>query len=170
MTNEEIFLDYSCKKLNQQALRICECLDRLTDEQLWIRHGEHENAVGNLVLHLSGNVRQWIGCGVGGKADVRARDREFAARGDIAGADLKERLTSVAEEATAIIGGLKAARLAETTRVQNYEMTVLEAIYHVVEHFSLHAGQIFYATKLLAGADLGFYKHLNAPTHKETVP
>jgi hypothetical protein len=54
--------------------------------------------------------------------------------------------------------------------VQGYDKSILEAIYHVVEHFSLHTGQIIYATKLLRKEDLGFYKHLNHTTHSEKTP
>src|SRR5689334_21039574 len=86
------FLDHSIAKLRQYTDRIETCLGMLNQEQVWARGGENENAVGNLVLHLSGNVRQWIVSGVGNRADVRERDREFAARGGVTIAELIERL------------------------------------------------------------------------------
>lgn len=164
-----MFLEYSASKLEQMASRIATCLDQLSAEQIWIRGSDNENAVGNLVLHLSGNVRQWIGMGVGALPDVRERDCEFAAKGGD-GAGLKERLKSTVDEGAAIIRGVSDARLMEKTRVQGYEVTVLEAIYHVVEHFSGHTGQIIFATKLLTGTDLGFYKHVHKKQHAERVP
>lgn len=138
--------------------RIEDCLARLTPEQIWARGGESENAVGNLVLHLCGNVRQWILSG------VRQRDEEFAARGGIGAEELAARLRETIQEATAVLESLPLERLTERVRIQNYDVTVLEAIYHVVEHFSGHTGQIIFATKLFTGNDLGYYRHLSAPT------
>ena len=171
MDLDKVFLDYSGRKLRQLTGRISDCLDKLTYEQIWARGGDEQNAVGNLVLHLCGNVRQWIGFGVAGKPDIRVRDREFTARGEIQPAELRGRLNDVVDEAIAAIESVTAARLAEQIRVQAYEMTVLEAIYHVVEHFSQHTGQIIYATKLLTNADTGFYGHLYTPGgHEEKTP
>jgi uncharacterized damage-inducible protein DinB len=168
---ERLFLDYSICKLRQQAGRIEDCLGRLTEEQVWARGADNENAVGNLVLHLSGNVRQWIVSGVGGRPDIRQRDAEFAARGGIAGAGLAAHLQGVIGEAAAVLEALSPDRLAERLTVQGYPVTVLEAIYHVVEHFSGHAGQIIYATKLLTGEDLGFHRHLKTTAaHAEGTP
>jgi uncharacterized damage-inducible protein DinB len=168
---DRIFLDFSQKKLRQLSTRIEDCLARLTAEQVWARGNENENAIGNLVLHLCGNVRQWILAGVGGQPDVRVRDAEFAARGDLPPAELGERLKSTVDEAAAVIGQLTAARLAESVTIQKYEITVLEAIAHVVEHFAQHAGQIMFATKMLTGQDLGFYKHLKTTAaHREKTP
>ena len=62
------------------------------------------------------------------------------------------------------------ARLAERVTIQKYDVTVLEAIFHVVEHFSHHTGQILFATKMLTGEDLGYYKHLRAAAHGEPTP
>jgi uncharacterized damage-inducible protein DinB len=135
-----------------------------------MRNTENENSVGNLVLHLCGNVGQWIGSGVAGKPDTRQRDAEFAARGSVRPAELSERLTATIAEATGIIRNLDTARLTEQTTVQRYNITRMEAIYHVVEHFAQHTGQIIFATKLLTGQDLGYYKHLNKPKHLETTP
>jgi uncharacterized damage-inducible protein DinB len=166
-----IFLDFSARKLELLTGRIESCLDRLNGEQIWARGGENENAVGNLALHLAGNVRQWIVSGVGGKPDIRERDAEFAARGGESVAELKERLRAAVSEAVAVIGGVSAERLTERVTVQRYEQSVLEAIYHVVEHFAMHTGQIQFATKMLTGADLGFYAHLRTTAaHGEKTP
>src|SRR5579862_9660033 len=110
---DRIFIDYSHKELMQLCGRIQDCLGRLNMEQVWTRGSDNENAVGNLVLHLSGNVRQWITAGVGGKPDIRVRDREFSARGDVEPAELVERLKGTVEEAVAVIDRLTAERLAE---------------------------------------------------------
>ena len=167
---DRIFVQFSVKKLTQLSERIQDCLGRLTSDQVWSRGSENENAVGNIVLHLCGNLRQWIGSGIGGKPDIRVRDREFAARGDIDPADLAERLRSGVEEATGIISGVTPERLMEKVKIQNYDVTVLEAVYHVIEHFAQHTGQIIFATKQLTGSDLGYYRHLSKAAHQEKTP
>jgi uncharacterized damage-inducible protein DinB len=155
------FLDCSIDTLRQQSGRIASCLGKLTADQVWARGGGNENAIGNLVLHLCGNVRQWIISGVGGSPDIRQRDGEFAARGGVPVAELAERLCTTVEEAVAVLGSVPAERLSEPLVIQGYHATGLAAIYHVVEHFSGHTGQIIFATKMLTGDDLGFYRHLS---------
>ena len=166
---DRLFLDYSARKLRQLTGRIEDCLGRLTEEQIWARGSETENAVGNLVLHLSGNVRQWIVAAVGGRPDIRQRDAEFGARGGLAASGLAGRLRGIVDEAAGAIETLAPDRLAEPLTVQGYHVTVLEAIYSAVEHFSGHTGQIVYATKLLTGEDLGYYNHLKT-AHAEQTP
>lgn len=158
---DEAFRRYSIEKLKQYVGRIEDCLGRLTPEQIWMRNAESENSVGNLVLHLSGNVTQWIGFGVAGQPDHRQRDAEFATRGGVSLTELVERLRQSVDAAITIVNGLSAAELAQVTTVQNYTLTKLEAVYHVVEHFSGHTGQILFATKLFTGDDLGYYQHLS---------
>jgi len=162
MTLGSEFLDYSTSKLGELTSRIVTCLDQLSDEQIWARGKASENAVGNLVLHLRGNVGQWIVSHVGGKPDHRVRDAEFAARGGAGKAELAAGLRATVEEALRVIGGLTEEQLTARHTIQGYDVSVLEAIYHVVEHFSMHTGQIIFITKLLTTADLGFYRHLEA--------
>ncbi len=172
MSLETIVLTFSSEKLVQLCSRIEICLDKLTPDQVWARGNENANAVGNLVLHLMGNVRQWILHGAGGEPDVRLRDSEFAARGGIDPSELKRRLRLTIEEAAALIRTLRVENLCEFRTIQNYEVTVIEAVLHVVEHFSMHTGQIIFATKFLTGEDLAFYAHLNSPPrgHAEKIP
>ena len=167
MTLSGEFLGYSASKLRELTSRIETCLCELSEEQVWARGRESENAVGNLVLHLCGNVRQWIVSAVGGQPDHRVRDAEFAARGGMAKTELGDRLHSTVEEALKVIGGLSEQQLAVRHVIQGYDVSVLEAIYHVVEHFSMHTGQIIFITKLLTTADLGFYRHLES---SQTAP
>ncbi len=167
---DKLFLDFSIRKLEGLVSKIEDCLGKLTEDQIWAREGENQNAVGNLVLHLSGNVRQWIVSGIGGARDARNRDHEFAARGGISGADLCGQLRTAVREAAQVLRQVSPSRLTESLRIQGYDTTVLEGIYHVVEHFSQHAGQIFYATKLFTGKDLGYYRHLSRPSHDEKIP
>ena len=94
-------------------------------------------------------------------ADQRDRDGEFAARGGLEPAELIERARQTVSDAIGIIGNFDAARLLEKVTIQNYEVTKVEAIYQVVEHFAQHTGQIIFVTKMLTGDDLGYFKHLN---------
>src|SRR5580698_10243259 len=97
-----LFLDYSCKKLDAMTENLRVCLNKLTDVQIWERHGVHENAVGNLVLHLCGNMRQWIMHGVGGAKDVRVRDAEFSAMDGLSSTELMEKFAATVSEANRI--------------------------------------------------------------------
>ena len=160
MTSDEIFLNFSADKLEQLHGRIQDCLGRLTPEQIWTRNSENENAVGNLVLHLSGNVRQWIGSGIAGLPDHRQREAEFDARGGMAPQELAELLKARIADAVVTIRELPPARLTERIVNQGYNVTVLESIAHVVEHFSQHTGQVILLTKLMTGNDLAYYQHL----------
>jgi hypothetical protein len=158
MPLEQILLPYAADKLAQYCGRVETCIDKLTPEQIWTRHAENENAIGNLMLHLSGNVRQWILHGVGGEPDHRQRDTEFASRGGLSPAELKVLLRSTVDAACGVIRS--ADRLEERRMIQKYDVTVIEAILHVVEHFSGHTAQIIFITKFLTGEELGFYAHL----------
>jgi uncharacterized damage-inducible protein DinB len=138
--------------------KIERCLDRLTDHDIWWRANEVSNSVGNLVLHLCGNVTMWILGGVGELPFERDRQREFDERREIPAADLRERLRAVVQEADNVIAAVDASRLLRRRHIQGYEVTVLEAIYHVVEHFSMHTGQIILLTKARAGQDLRLWE------------
>jgi hypothetical protein len=169
-TTESVFIDVSIRKFELFLSRIRECVGKLGAEQIWMRHGEHENAIGNLMLHLNGNVRQWIVAGITGQPDTRVRDREFSARGEIEGAELMSRLEDTVAEAVAALRTLSPQRLTEVYLPQKYRVTILEGVYSCVEHFGQHTAQIIFATKLMTGQDMGFYKYLNQATHSEKTP
>lgn len=158
-----IFLDFSRRKLLQEFWpRIGQCLDRLTEDQIWWRPQETSNSIGNLLLHLNGNVRQWILAPLGGLSHQRNRAAEFAERQPIASRALRDQLEATLREMDQILREIEPMTLQRIHTIQNYEnITGLEAIYHVVEHFGFHYGQIVYITKLLTGHDLGFYRHLD---------
>ena len=155
------FTNAAANTLTLYAERIGVCLDRLTPEQIWARASENENAIGNLVLHLTGNLRQYTRHAILGEPDIRTRDDEFNAE---SGDDLKERLTTVVADAASIIRAVTDDRLPDRITVQNREMTVLEAIFKTTEHFALHTGQIMSATKRATSAPLGFTTHNGRPT------
>jgi len=166
----ELFLAANRKTLALWHGRIQTCLDRLTPDQIWWRSGDNANAIGNLVLHLCGNVRQWIIAGAGGAPDLRQRDAEFNQREALPTDQLKQRLASTVAEADQVLARLTDADLLDLRHIQVYDVTVLQAVHDSVQHFSLHAGQILYVTKLLTGADLGYYRHLSKPASTEPRP
>jgi hypothetical protein len=170
MNVESLFLQFSTAKLRQYTDRIEVCLGKLTEAQIWTRGGQNENAIGNLALHLNGNVRQWIVTSLGNKPFTRDRDSEFSTRQGHAPADLATSLRQTIGEAVQIISSLDTDRLIRMYEIQNYRVSGVEAVYHVVEHFAEHTGQIIFATKTLTGEDMGFYWHLRNTRQSEQVP
>lgn len=156
---ERAFLEQSRTYLSAGFLpRIRGAVEQLSEDDLWWRPNEASNSVGNLLLHLSGNLRQWIVSGVGGAADERRRQEEFDTRERIPRDVLMDRLTRTVEEAVAALSALPTERLLDSVTIQGRTVSVLEAIYHAVEHFSMHTGQIMYIVKLRSGRDLRFYE------------
>lgn len=154
-TVAELFLDHSVRKLGQMADCIQSCLAKLSDEQVWKRHGPHENAVGNLIVHMCGNTRQWIIHGISNEPDVRTRDAEFAANGGLTTKQLLGLFATTIAEAKSVIAALPRERLTDRTDPQRRgEVSVLEAIYQVVGHVQQHTGQVIVLTKQMTGRDL----------------
>ena len=137
--------------------KIERCLERLTDEQIWWRSNEQSNSIGNLVLHLCGNARQWIVCGLGSEPDTRTRDAEFAQRDVLPRADLVQLLQTTLADVETVLRQLNPSVLLEKRTIQGSDVEILHAIFHVTEHFSMHTGQIILLTKLLTATDLHFY-------------
>jgi uncharacterized damage-inducible protein DinB len=153
-----LFLDYSARKLDEMTRCLDACLGRLSDEQVWHRDAAHENAIGNLILHLCGNMRQWILHGVGGVPDVRTRDAEFSAAGGYTGQQLMAIFGETVAEAKAVLAELPHERLEDRVNPQpdavKDDVSKLDAIYQVVGHVQQHTGQIILLTKQMAGKDL----------------
>ena len=139
----------SRRYLREYLTKIRLAVSMLDERIVWARPNEASNSIGNLMLHLAGNVRQWIVSGVGGAPDVRDRQSEFDQRAPIAVTDLVDRLEQTISDVDRVLASLSPADLHTRRTIQANDITVLEAIYHVVEHFSMHTGQII----LLAKAD-----------------
>jgi len=155
------FLDQSRTYLKGEYMpRIEMALAALSEEDFWWKPNDASNSAGNLVLHLAGNVRQWIVHGLGGVEDVREREKEFAAGGGASKAEAMARLNASVDDACHVLERMNAAGLAATYTPQAHEVTGLEAIYHVVEHFSMHTGQIIWIAKARTGKGLGFYAEM----------
>ena len=152
------FLSQSRHHLNDDYLpKIRHCLEVLSREDIWWRAHENTNSIGNLVLHLCGNVRQWIVSGLGGEEDRRRRPAEFSRRLPLPKDQLLEMLEATVQEATQVLDSLTEQDLATTRRIQVYDISGLQAVLHVVEHFAYHTGQIIYITRLRKNVDLRFY-------------
>jgi uncharacterized damage-inducible protein DinB len=137
--------------------KIERCLKNLRDEQIWWRANEESNSIGNLILHLCGNAKQWIVCGVGSAPDNRNRDSEFEQRNVIPRDELVALLRSTLADVHTTLQSVDPSTLLEFRKIQGNDVDILEAVFHVTEHFSMHTGQIILLTKLLTGSGLHFY-------------
>ena len=153
------FLDESCRLLGTDYLSEIErSTADLSDDDIWWRANDASNSIGNLLLHLRGNVGQWIIGGVGQRPNHRERQSEFDERRHIPRAELLANLRATVTEAVSVIRAVRAESLREPRTIQNYDTTVLRAIYHVVEHFSTHVGQIVMLAKMRTGKDLKLWQ------------
>ena len=151
------FLEQCIIRLELNTPRIKQCLDIITEEQLWQRPNETLSSIGNLILHLRGNITQYIISSIGNKTDNRNRDAEFSANDGYNNDELYQLLNNTVEQAVTVIRNCDEEQLLKKRSVQGYNYTGIANIVHVVEHYSYHTGQIAYWTKILTGKDLGFY-------------
>jgi len=157
-----LFLEASRSTLLEQYWpRLRASVESLTDEQVWWRPNEASNSIGNLLLHLNGNVGQWLVTSFDRLESARNRPAEFAARQGTSAAALLEALGATMSRASDVLARLTEADLRATMHIQGYTVTGLYAVYHVVEHFGMHYGQILYIVKQLRGENLGFYRALD---------
>jgi uncharacterized damage-inducible protein DinB len=153
------FISQARELLTKEYLpKIERCLEQLADEQVWWRPNANSNSIGNLILHISGNARQWIVCGLGGERDDRVRDAEFAERRIVPRRELIAHLKKAVSDVDQTLESFDTARLLDQFQIQGTPTTALAAILHVTEHFSMHTGQVIYITKLLSASDLHFYE------------
>lgn len=154
----EAYIAYSRRRMMREYLpKIQRCLEQLSDADIWWRAHETDNSIGNLLLHLSGNIRQWIIGGLGGAEDQRNRAQEFSERSMIPKLELIQRFEATLSEADTTLERFPPADLLTTRHIQKWEVTCLDALSHVIEHISQHTGQIIYITKLRKAVDLKLY-------------
>jgi Protein of unknown function (DUF1572) len=151
-----LYLAAARETLDRYLPRIVRCLGELSEQQIWWRPNRTSNSAGNLTLHLCGNIRQWIISGLGGAPDVRIRDAEFSERGPLPRGILIRRLRQTVREALLVLRSLPPAALTRRYIIQGFRVTGLYAVFNVVEHFSHHAGQIIYITKMKRARNLRF--------------
>jgi len=151
------FIQQSIYFIDLNLPRIQKCLNQLSEEQTWIKPNSQTNSIGNLILHLCGNITQYIHHSLGHEDDLRERDLEFSTTGGFTKKELIEKLDAVVQKATQVIQDCSEEELMKTRMVQGFSYTGIGIIIHVTEHFSYHTGQISFWTKYLVEKDLGFY-------------
>lgn len=159
--------EHSIYRIERNTPRIATCLEQLTEEEVWQRPNASSNSVGNLILHLCGNITQYIISSIGHAPDNRERDKEFSATGGFSKAQLMEKLEAVVLEAVRVINETGIEELLRVRSVQGYTYSGIGNIIHVTEHYSYHTGQIAFWTKLLRDKDLGFYANVNLNAKNE---
>jgi uncharacterized damage-inducible protein DinB len=159
MSIAENFLSRSRYWLTKEyPIKLRHCVEALPPTAVWSRPNPTSNSVGNLLVHLTGNVTEWILGGVGGRQINRYRAGEFAQSDGADAKKLLDDLENVLSGADAVLGALTESDLQRSLVIQDRETTVLAAVYHVVEHFSMHTGQIIFLTKMYAPGKIQFYE------------
>ena len=158
MSAAEIFLSRSRYWLTKEyPIKLRHCVNALPRSVVWARPNHASNSVGNLLVHLTGNVSEWILGSIGGREITRDRAREFARKDGDDGSTLLDDLEAVLREADSVLAGLSEKDLERSIVIQGRETTILGAVYHVVEHFAMHTGQIIFLTKTYAPNKIHFY-------------
>jgi uncharacterized damage-inducible protein DinB len=158
------FIQQSIYYLSLNPPRIKKCLQQLSEEQVWKKPNANTNSIGNLILHLCGNITQYAHSSLGNEKDERQRDLEFSAPGGFSKKELLEKITTVTAKAILMIENIPDTELLRNRKVQGFDHTGISIIIHITEHFSYHVGQIAFFTKLLCDKDLGFYADCNLNT------
>jgi uncharacterized damage-inducible protein DinB len=143
--------------IDENFPRIIKCLEMLNEEEIWYRPNSQSNSVGNLVLHLNGNLNQWILDYIGGKPFVRNRQLEFDAEKTHSKAELILMMTNLSKELRSCIESVTSDKLLGILPIHNKQETGISVLIHITEHFSFHAGQITYITKWLKEQQTNFY-------------
>lgn len=152
------FLQEVSRRLEESVSRLHICLGLLTTEEIWRKPNEHSNSVGNIILHLCGNMRQWVLSGLGDFPDSRERDTEFSQHDPISSDMLLDKVDEVMNEVESLLKKMGEEKLLASYRVQGFSETGIAILLHVVEHFSYHVGQITYYVKLTKDIDTDYYK------------
>lgn len=163
MTEEFVkeFIDQSITRIDENTQKLITCLNELEEAETWKRPNQHSNSVGNIILHLCGNIRQYAISSLGQIEDIRERDKEFSAAGGYSKSELLKKLRDTIEQAKNIIKNISEAELLRKRQVQGFTHSGIGIIIHVTEHYSYHTGQIIFWIKLLKDKDLGFYANIN---------
>src|SRR6185312_6075387 len=158
---QQEFINQSVYRINENTKRILKCLNEIDETEIWLRSNENSNSIGNIILHLCGNITQYVISALGGIEDIRMRDKEFSAKDGSTKNELSEKLESTVDEAVCIIDSLNEERLLKTYSVQGFDLSGIGIIIHVTEHYSYHTGQIAFWIKQLKNKDLVFYAGVN---------
>ena len=164
---KEEFITQSIIRLNENTPRIAKCLQLLSNEELWYKPNKSSNSIANLILHLCGNMSQYIHSGLGGSPDLRSRDMEFSTSSGYDKDQLLTKLTQCVSKAEQILTKCSLETLQKVRTVQGFRLSGLAMVLHVVEHYSYHTGQIALLTKIMKNQDLGFYAGQDLNAHNK---
>lgn len=152
------FISECIIQLQEYTRRVQTCLDLLTEDEVWHKPNQSSNSIANLILHLCGNMTQYVLSSLGGEPDNRERDKEFSAQGGFTKKELMLKLSTVVTKAVNVLEEQDETSLINTRTVQGFKKTGLSIVLHITEHYSYHTGQIALLTKLITNKDLEFYK------------
>lgn len=155
------FVEQSIYRIGESTHRIIKCLQEIDETEIWKYPNDHSNSIGNLVLHLCGNIRQYAISALGESEDTRQRDKEFSTKKGYTKSGLLKELTDTISEAAVIIKNTDENRLTKFYSVQGFNLSGIGIIIHVTEHYSYHTGQIAFWTKQIRNKDLGFYANID---------
>lgn len=141
--------------------RIEKCFNEISNEQLWNDFNDNLVSIGNLVLHLNGNLTQYVISGLAGEEFYRERDKEFKDKPRLSKSELLNLFRVITEKCCEIFEDLSEEKIKKSYIVQGFNYNGAEIIMHVTEHLSYHVGQITFAVKLLNNKDLGYYKGID---------
>jgi uncharacterized damage-inducible protein DinB len=156
---EHLLKEVKRRIFEESSPRLTKCISLLTEGELWQRPNNHSNSVGNLVLHLCGNINQWIVSALGAQPDERQRDNEFSADSVLPAKELMAQFDNIIKRAQEVVAQLNSESLNRSYDVQGFHETGVGILIHVTEHFSYHVGQISYAVKMIKDIDLAYYDH-----------
>lgn len=144
-------------RLEENTAKIGDCLALISEAECWYQPNASTLSIGTTLVHLTGNITQYILSSLGHQPDRRVRDQEFATRGGLSKAEVWGACQATVREASAIIGNLPEVEALRVRGVQAFQLSGTGIVLHVVEHYSYHTGQIVYITKLLRNRNLDFY-------------
>jgi uncharacterized damage-inducible protein DinB len=152
-----VFKESCCFRISESHRMLSIALSKLPEGAVWERPNANSNSIGNQLLHMEGNLRQYIIATLGGEKDRRTRDQEFNAEGGVAFKTLWENLEATIHEAKATLEDCKEERFLSTHSVQSFQLSGVDVAVHAVEHLSYHTGQVAFWIKQLTDQALGFY-------------
>ena len=124
------FIDQSISIVEKKNTpKIIKCLDQLTEEQIWLRPNKASNSIGNILLHLCGNITQYVISALGDQPDIRERDKEFSAQGGYTKEELLAKLTATLTQAINVIRNIDEARLMKIHSVQGFNYSGIGSLF-----------------------------------------
>ncbi len=161
------FKDNAIFRLEENVRMISIALSKVVEEELWTKQNQSLNTLGNQLLHICGNMTQYIVSGLGGNPDDRNREEEFSTEDGFTKDELLQRLLLTVQTSTTIIDDATPENLLKKRNVQGFELSGTGIVLHAVEHFSYHTGQIAMQVKLVIDQPLKFYEGMNLNTLNE---